>query len=54
MMYVRHAISEGIGLVLIFGDFWIAWYKVNSRNSFAIEVFLEQRAENRVAEEGKY
>lgn len=47
MMYMRHAISEGIGLVPVFGDLWIAWYKANSRNSFALERYLEKRVRER-------
>ena len=47
MMYVRHGISEGIGLIPFVGGAWIAWYKVNSRNSNALEDHLRELAQKR-------
>ncbi|KAL5503736.1 hypothetical protein ACEPAH_7807 [Sanghuangporus vaninii] len=47
MLYVRHGISEIPGLVPFVGGLWIAWYKVNSRNSFAFERYLEERVRER-------
>ncbi|KAL5526152.1 hypothetical protein ACEPAG_7490 [Sanghuangporus baumii] len=47
MLYVRHGISEIPGLIPFVGGLWIAWYKVNSRNSFAFERHLVKRVEER-------
>ncbi|KAL5485607.1 hypothetical protein ACEPAI_6648 [Sanghuangporus weigelae] len=47
MLYVRHGISEIPGLIPFVGGLWIAWYKVNSRNSFAFERYLEERVRER-------
>lgn len=48
-MLLNHAVSELVGLVPMFGDIFIAWWKANSRNSWLLEGFLIERARQNLA-----
>ncbi|KAI5118614.1 hypothetical protein M0805_008045 [Coniferiporia weirii] len=50
MMYLRHCVSEGIGMTPGVGEIFIGWYKANSRNSWALERFLEERGRKNLLE----
>ncbi|EJD06327.1 uncharacterized protein FOMMEDRAFT_138355 [Fomitiporia mediterranea MF3/22] len=52
-MYLRHVVSEGIGLIPIAGDVWIAYYKVNTRNCMALERELDKRIAQRRGNAGR-
>ena len=50
-MIINQIVSESVGLVPFVGDLFIAWWKVNSRNSWLLEDFLIDRAMKNQAEE---
>lgn len=52
-MLVNNAVSAGVGLVPIAGDFVLAMYKANSRNAALLEEFLRIRGEVFIANEEK-
>ncbi|KAH8109899.1 hypothetical protein DFH11DRAFT_1861069 [Phellopilus nigrolimitatus] len=49
-MFGRQVLSTGVGSVPVAGDFFIAWYRANSRNSFQLEAFLEKRGLDNLAD----
>lgn len=49
-MIGNHAIAEGVGMIPVFGDIFLAWWKANSRNSWLLEKHLVERIMKREQE----
>ena len=52
-MLINNAISAGVGLVPVAGDFVLAIYKANSRNAALLEEYLRIRGEAFIKREEK-
>lgn len=52
-MLMNNAISAGVGLVPVAGDFILAMYKANSRNAALLEEYLRIRGEAFIEHEEK-